>query len=138
MKTRASTVATPITAVFHLPRCGCAAGSLSGSRSGFEWLAIWSMRLVRESWLGCPELGRGLPGHARRRIQRVEGWCPVVVIVEVEKRRLGLISGVDTPILRIGYKLGEVTFKDFWSYDTKNNSREGKAGKTARGQTRPG
>jgi hypothetical protein len=36
----------------------------------------------------------------------------------------GLIFGARTPIWWSGYKFREAPFKDYWSDDTKNNSRE--------------
>src|ERR1700722_9689351 len=52
-----------------------------------------------------------------------EGGMPVA-FSEVEEPRLGLISGGSTPISSAAYKFGEAPFKDYWSDDTKNNSRE--------------
>src|SRR5712691_8577348 len=65
------------------------------------------------------------------------GWCQVVVI-HVEKPRAGLISGGSTPIWWVADKLGEAPFKDYWSDDTKNNSREESQGDQARPGTAGG
>jgi hypothetical protein len=48
----------------------------------------------------------------------------LVVIAKVEKLLAGLITGGDTPIWWGPYRRGEALFKDYWSDDTKNNSRE--------------
>src|SRR4029077_5211514 len=69
----------------------------------------------------------GAPGGGSGRSKTSSSTCWAAVIRNEDSPSVwwsGLIFGARTPISWVRYKFGEAPFKDYWSDDNKNNSRE--------------
>src|SRR6266481_2289032 len=89
--------------------------------------------------LRCPKFGRGPRAPAAPTGRKGDAkWLPLLVIAKVEKLLAGLIFGGDAPIWWRRYRRGEAPFKDYWSDDTKNNSKRISREENRAGQMRPG